>query len=84
MVNPQLSGLPAFLVRDGELNSGFMLAPYTAAALVSENKALSHPASRTLLKLLDSGACPGPRSGVRRNDERGRFQTFYDFVNNRA
>ncbi len=45
LVNPQLSGLPAFLVSDGGLNSGFMLAQYTAAALVSENKVLSHPAS---------------------------------------
>jgi len=45
LVNPQLSGLPAFLVRDGGLNSGLMLAQYTAAALVSENKVLSHPAS---------------------------------------
>ena len=44
LVNPQLSGLPAFLVRDGGLNSGFMIAQYTAAALVSENKVLSHPA----------------------------------------
>jgi histidine ammonia-lyase len=40
-----LSGLPAFLVDDGGLNSGFMLAQYTAAALVSENKVLCHPAS---------------------------------------
>jgi histidine ammonia-lyase len=45
LVNPMLSGLPAFLVRDGGLNSGFMIAQYTAAALVSENKVLSHPAS---------------------------------------
>jgi histidine ammonia-lyase len=44
LVNPHLSGLPAFLVRDGGLNSGFMIAQYTAAALVSENKVLSHPA----------------------------------------
>jgi len=44
LVNPQLSGLPAFLVRDGGLNSGFMIAQYTAASLVSENKVLSHPA----------------------------------------
>lgn len=44
LVNPQLSGLPAFLVKDPGLNSGFMLAQYTAAALVSENKVLSHPA----------------------------------------
>lgn len=45
LVNPQLSGLPAFLVSDGGLNSGFMIAQYTAAALVSENKSLCHPAS---------------------------------------
>jgi histidine ammonia-lyase len=45
LVNPMLSGLPAFLVDDGGLNSGFMLAQYTAAALVSENKVLCHPAS---------------------------------------
>ena len=44
LVNPQLSGLPAFLVKDPGLNSGFMIAQYTAAALVSENKVLSHPA----------------------------------------
>jgi len=45
LVNPKLSGLPAFLVRDGGLNSGFMIAQYTAASLVSENKVLCHPAS---------------------------------------
>ncbi len=44
LVNPQLSGLPAFLVGKGGLNSGFMIAQYTAASLVSENKILSHPA----------------------------------------
>ena len=45
LVNPQLSGLPAFLVREGGLNSGLMIAQYTAASLVSENKVLAHPAS---------------------------------------
>ncbi|GJL77126.1 MAG: histidine ammonia-lyase [Nitrospinaceae bacterium] len=45
MVNPNLSGLPSFLVEEGGLNSGFMIAQYTAAALVSENKVLAHPAS---------------------------------------
>lgn len=45
LVNPSLSGLPAFLTRHGGLHSGFMIAQYTAAALVSENKVLSHPAS---------------------------------------
>ena len=44
-VNPAYSELPAFLVKDGGLNSGFMLAHCTAAALVSENKTLCHPAS---------------------------------------
>lgn len=39
------NGLPAFLVPGGGLNSGFMLAQYTAASLVSESKSLAHPAS---------------------------------------
>lgn len=45
LVNPSLSGLPAFLTPHGGLHSGFMIAQYAAAALVSENKVLSHPAS---------------------------------------
>ncbi|XP_045555825.1 histidine ammonia-lyase isoform X2 [Salmo salar] len=45
LVNPSLSELPAFLVQDGGLNSGFMIAHCTAAALVSESKALCHPSS---------------------------------------
>ncbi len=45
MVNPALSGLPSFLIEGEGLNSGFMIAQYTAAALVSENKVLAHPAS---------------------------------------
>jgi histidine ammonia-lyase len=46
LVNPALSnGLPAFLAPNGGLNSGFMIAQYVAAALVSENKVLAHPAS---------------------------------------
>jgi histidine ammonia-lyase len=45
LVNPDLSELPAFLVKEGGLNSGFMILQVTAAALASENKALSHPAS---------------------------------------
>lgn len=44
LVNPQLSGLPPFLVKNGGLNSGYMIGQYTAAALVSENKVLAHPA----------------------------------------
>ena len=45
LVNPQLSDLPPFLSEDSGLNSGYMILQYTAAALVSENKVLSHPAS---------------------------------------
>lgn len=45
LVNPNLAGFPAFLVRNGGLNSGFMIVQYSAAALVSENKVLAHPAS---------------------------------------
>ncbi|WP_139489519.1 histidine ammonia-lyase [Brevibacillus dissolubilis] len=45
LVNPQLSGLPAFLTPNGGLNSGFMITQYVAASIVSENKVLCHPAS---------------------------------------
>jgi histidine ammonia-lyase len=46
LVNPSLSdGLPPFLIEEGGLNSGFMIPQYVAAALVSENKVLAHPAS---------------------------------------
>ncbi|ACI51237.1 histidine ammonia-lyase [Gluconacetobacter diazotrophicus PA1 5] len=45
LVDAQMSGLPPFLVRDSGVNSGFMIAQVTAAALASENKTLAHPAS---------------------------------------
>ncbi len=45
LVNPAYSDLPAFLCRDGGLESGFMMAHVTSAALVSEMKGLAHPAS---------------------------------------
>ncbi len=45
MVNGALSRLPRFLTKNGGLNSGLMIAQYTAASLVSENKVLAHPAS---------------------------------------
>lgn len=45
LVNNQLNDLPAFLVKNGGLNSGFMITQYAAASLVSENKVLAHPAS---------------------------------------
>lgn len=45
LINYQLNDLPAFLVKHGGLNSGFMITQYAAAALVSENKVLAHPAS---------------------------------------
>ena len=45
LIDHEMSGLPPFLVEDSGLNSGFMLAQVTAAALASENKSLAHPAS---------------------------------------
>ncbi len=45
MVDPAMSSLPAFLVAEPGVNSGFMIAQVTAAALASENKGLSHPSS---------------------------------------
>lgn len=45
LVNPSLSGLPAFLAKNSGLNSGFMIAQVTSAALVAESRILSHPAS---------------------------------------
>jgi histidine ammonia-lyase len=45
LIDSHLSGLPAFLVKEGGLNSGFMMAQVTAAALTSENKSYAHPAS---------------------------------------
>lgn len=45
LVNPNIGNFPAFLVKKGGLNSGFMIVQYSAAALVSENKVLAHPAS---------------------------------------
>jgi histidine ammonia-lyase len=45
LIDSHLSGLPGFLVRESGLNSGFMMAQVTAAALASENKSHAHPAS---------------------------------------
>ena len=45
LIDAKLSGLPPFLVENGGINSGFMMAQVTAAALASENKSLAHPAS---------------------------------------
>ncbi|MFZ8198985.1 histidine ammonia-lyase [Alteromonas portus] len=45
MIDTHLSGLPPFLVENGGVNSGFMIAQVTCAALASENKTLAHPAS---------------------------------------
>jgi len=45
LVDPHMSGLPAFLVEESGLNSGFMMVQIVAAALASESKALAHPAS---------------------------------------
>ena len=53
MVNPLVSGLPAFLAASGGVASGFMIAQYTAASLVAENRRLAAPAS------LDGGVTSG-------------------------
>ncbi len=45
LIDSHLSKLPAFLVNNGGVNSGFMIAQVTGAALASENKSLAHPAS---------------------------------------
>jgi histidine ammonia-lyase len=45
LIDATMSGLPPFLVKDGGVNSGFMIAHVTAAALASENKTFAHPAS---------------------------------------
>lgn len=45
LVDPKMSGLPAFLTQDSGVNSGLMIPQVTAAALVSENKSLAYPAS---------------------------------------
>jgi histidine ammonia-lyase len=45
LIDPKMSGLPAFLTDDGGVNSGLMIPQVTAAALVSENKSLAFPAS---------------------------------------
>ncbi|RZJ38175.1 MAG: histidine ammonia-lyase, partial [Brevundimonas sp.] len=45
LVDPKMSELPAFLVRESGLNSGFMIAQVTAAALVAENRMVAHPCS---------------------------------------
>jgi histidine ammonia-lyase len=49
LVNPDLSGLPAFLTRDPGMNSGMMIAQIVAASLIAENSVLAHPASVTNL-----------------------------------
>jgi histidine ammonia-lyase len=45
MINPAISDLPAFLMKKSGINSGFMIVQVAAAAIVSENKTLTHPAS---------------------------------------
>ena len=45
LIDPSISGLPSFLTKKAGLNSGFMIGQTVAAALASENKSLSHPAS---------------------------------------
>ena len=49
LVNPELSGLPAFLAKEAGTNSGFMIAQVAAVSLIAENNVLAHPASVTNL-----------------------------------
>ncbi len=58
LVNPLVSGLPAFLAVDGGVCSGFMIAHYVAASLVAENRRLASPAS------LDGGVTSGLQEDV--------------------
>lgn len=58
LVNPLVSGLPAFLATDGGVCSGFMIAQYVAASLVAENRRLASPAS------LDGGVTSGLQEDV--------------------
>jgi histidine ammonia-lyase len=60
LIDATLSGLPPFLVRDGGVNSGFMIAHVTAAALASENKTLAHPASVDSLSTCARRTRPAP------------------------
>ena len=67
-MSPKSSRLPAFLTKDGGLNSGFMMAQVTAAALVSEAKALSHPASVDSIPTSDDRedhVSMGPAAGLK-------------------
>jgi histidine ammonia-lyase len=66
LVDPHLSDLPPFLTEEGGLNSGFMIGQYTAAALASENKLLSHPASADSIPTSanqEDYVCMGPAAG---------------------
>ena len=83
LIDTTISELPPFLVPDGGLNSGFMVAHVTAAALASENKGLAHPASTDSLptsanqedfvSMATRAAGPPPAAGrQRRLDPRDR------------
>ena len=83
LIDPALSGLPAFLTPRPGLNSGLMLAQVTAAALVSENKQRAYPASVDSIPTscepggprVDVGACRAParrHGGERRQRDRHR------------
>ena len=70
LLNNSLSGFPSFLVKHSGLNSGFMITQYAAAALVSENKVLAHPASADSIPscenqedLVSMGAHAGRKAG---------------------
>ena len=66
LVNPLVSGLPAFLARDSGLQSGMMIAQYTAAGLVAENRRLAAPASLDggITSALQEDILPHPTSAA--------------------
>ena len=72
LVNPLVSGLPAFLAADEGAGSGFMIAQYTAVSLVAENRRLAAPAS------LDGGSHFGAAGGSSQPCDSGRAQAAQD------
>lgn len=71
MLDPTFSELPPFLTRHGGVDSGFMVSQYTAAALVSENKVLAHPASVDSIPTSanqEDHVSMGPTAGLKARD----------------
>ncbi len=78
LVDPTLSGLPAFLTREGGLRSGYMLAQVTAAAVASELKSLAHPAGVDTIPTSANKADHGGAEGATRRRPRARGDRHRD------